>query len=263
MPEGASGPLRAVVSQHGTVHHYTYATKAALNLPNGLEDYYVYTPPGYDTSSSTYPTLYLLHGYEQHSPAWLRDGHIASALDALVASGKVRPMVVVMPESYGDYRFLLKGHIEWLSPTKINDNVALFSTMLLSEIVPRVESDYRVSRKQKDRAIAGLSMGGREAIAIGLTHPREFAWIGGFSPAFPTIEGGRLGVLDPDVKKLRLVWIGCGASDRLVFKGTMRVSALLNDAGVKTTVVPTSGTHSWSVWRDDFRRLAQLLFQAK
>ena len=198
----------ASVAPHGNVQYHAYTTEIGRNLPQGREEYYVYTPPNYDPKSSTrYPVLYLLHGYDQNALGWQTHGNAAQVLDELVAQGKARPMIVVMPYGYGDYKFFLAGKAVCLSPPRISENVNLFAQMLLNEIIPQVDSDYRALTKREDRAIAGLSMGGREAISIGLRNPREFAWMGGFSAAFPDIERDPLTTITSKPTDIRLLWI--------------------------------------------------------
>jgi enterochelin esterase family protein len=139
--------------------------------------------------------------------------------------------------------------------------------MLLTEIIPQVESDYKVSKNREDRAIAGLSMGGREAITIGLNSPRKFAWIGSFSGAFPAglplFERDLVAAIGPERTDLRLLWIACGASDPYVKEGNRRLSAQLEQDGLTVTKVVTEGGHDWPVWHDNLRQFLPLLFQPK
>jgi enterochelin esterase-like enzyme len=257
-------PAESVTMPKGTVHHHVYTTRVAINLPGHREDFYVYTPPGYDPGSSAqYPVLYLLHGYSQHAVAWLKPGGVAKTLDSLITEGKAHPMIVVMPHCYGNYRFLLGGEENWAIPVLIDQNVNLFSRMLLTEIIPQVESAYKVSNKREDQAIAGLSMGGREAIVIGLENPHKFAWVGSFSAAFPTLERSPIVTANPKTSNLHLLWIACGVSDQYVFKGNMRLVAQLAQEGFPVTTVVTHGIHEWPVWRSDFKQFAPLLFQSK
>jgi enterochelin esterase-like enzyme len=199
-----------------------------------------------------------------HGP---KNGGVNLILDELIAQGKARPMIVVMPHGYGNYRFFLGGDKNWVFPALIDQNVNLFSRMLLTEIIPQVESDYRVSTKRKDRAIAGLSLGGREAITIGLENPRKFNWIGGFSAAFPSalphFERERIEDIDPETADLRLLWISCGVSDPLVFGGNTRLIAQLKKDDLPVTTVFTNGGHDWPVWRHNFKQFGSQLFQPK
>jgi enterochelin esterase family protein len=251
-------------AEQGNVEYHVYQTQIGKNLPGGREGVYVYTPPGYDPrSSETYPVLYLLHGFDQNALSWQTQGDAQHIIDELISQGKARPMIVVMPFSYGDYEFFRSGEAVWLLPRRINENVDLFSQMLLSEIIPRVERSYRVSRRREDRAIAGLSMGGREAISIGLENPSKFAWIGGFSAAFPDYERDPFAHMMTKPEKLRLVWIACGTEDQyFLFKQNMRLIADLTQEGLPVTPVVTHGIHGWPVWQRDLAQFVPLLFQS-
>jgi enterochelin esterase-like enzyme len=248
----------------GILTRHAYITSIGLHLPGNVEEYYVYTPPGYDAEDSTkYPILFLLHGFDQNALGWQRFGKVQSTLDELISRGEARPMIVVMPNGYGDYKFLLAGKPVWLLPRKIDENVDLFAQMLLREIIPQVTSTYKISKRQEDHAIAGLSMGGREAITIGLENPHKFAWIGAFSAAFPDLERYRVPSFSNDPANFRLLWMACGVGDGFVFKGNMRVIADLTQRNLPVTTVVTHGVHDWPVWRNDLRRFLPLLFQAQ
>jgi enterochelin esterase-like enzyme len=125
-------------------------------------------------------------------------------------------MVVVMPLGYGDMSFA-HNHNGWDDPAAIDRNTDLFTKALLSEVLPRVESGYRVSKDRKDRAITGLSMGGLESLEIGLTHTGQFAWVGGFSSALHNVDySSEAGIARPKTANLSLLWIACGTEDSLI-----------------------------------------------
>src|ERR1700722_3658289 len=153
---------------HGIVEHRFYTSQVVLGLPNNQSDYYVYTPPGYSAKDRrNYPVLYLLHGFSDAADGWSSVGKANFILDSLIASGKAKPMVVVMTLGYGNMAVLRPGRTPALSAQSVD----LFQKALLTEVIPQIETNYRVSRKREDRAIAGLSMGGHESLFIGLTHP--------------------------------------------------------------------------------------------
>jgi enterochelin esterase family protein len=246
---------------HGNSQHHAYVTAIGKNLSRNREVYYVYTPPHYDPAAAAgYPVLYLLHGDKQNAASWSEAGDFDLLLDDLIAKGQVRPMIVVMPEGYGNHKFRTKGFVAWLNEPMINENVELFSQMLLQEIIPRVESEYNVSKKREDRAIAGVSMGGLEALTVGLNNPRQFAWIGSFSAAFPNIHNMLPASTRDDYG---LIWMACGVADHWVLRGNRRVVAALRKRDLSVTWLVTPGAHHWLVWQDDFVRFAPLLFQAK
>ena len=244
---------------HGVVHHHVYRTAWAQGLPDGLEDYYVYTPPGYDASAATpYPVLYLLHGWSALAACWVDDGQANLILDNLIAQGRVRPMVVVMPLGYGDWTFVTGGFGMWSHEDAIARNMDLFSRTLLSEILPQVEASYRVSRDRDGRAIAGLSMGGGQSLVIGLNHPDLFGWVGGFSSA--VVYDKFDGLFPGMAAKPRLLWVACGTSDELIAANRNFV-AWLRSRGQEPVAVETPGIHNWPVWRDNLIHFAPLLFR--
>lgn len=253
---------------HGRVDHRLYTTHVAKNLPKNQEGYAVYTPPGYDaTRKGGYPVLYLLHGWSDTEGAWTGDGHANYILDSLLASGKAVPMIVVMPEGYGDLNFVKNGWSVWRDPAQIVENLQLYSQMLLTEIIPAVESQYDVAPGRENRAIAGLSMGGLESLTIGLNHPETFAYVGGMSSA---IFGGKDGNtsafeaflpnLDAKKANLKLLWVACGRTDGL-YKPNEDFVAWTKSKGFDTVSVETEGAHTWLTWRPNLVQLAPLLFQ--
>jgi enterochelin esterase-like enzyme len=246
---------------HGILHHHIYASNTVLGLPQNQSSYYVYTPPGYDTKAKKpYPVLYLLHGWSDSDVGWTAVGRANLIFDNLLAEGKMKPMVVVMPLSYGDMSFIHDYNV-WDEPATIDHNTDLFSQTLLTEILPRVELEYHVSKDRSDRAIAGLSMGGLESLEIGLTHTGQFAWIGAFSSAIHNLDYTRkLASLDPQAAALRLLWIACGTEDSLI-EPNRTFAAYLKTKDMPVSQIETPGFHTWMVWRDNLIHFAPLLFQ--
>ena len=263
LPSATPQPWDAAAVPHGTVHHHTYTTAVVLGLKDNQSDFYVYTPPGYDPNAKThYPVLYLLHGWSDDASGWTAVGQAPYILDSLLAAGKIKPMIVVMPLGYGDMSFVL-GKDQWDDPSAVNHNTDLYAKALLTEVLPRVESAYNVSKKRDDRAIAGLSMGGLESLTVGLHHPELFAWVGGFSSglAQPDVEGNFAGV-DPKSANLKLLWIACGTSDHLL-DPNRRFITFLQSKNMPVTPVETPGQHTWLVWRDNLIHFTPLLFQSR
>jgi enterochelin esterase-like enzyme len=248
---------------HGILHHHTYTTETVLGLAQHQSRYYVYTPPGYDPKSlQTYPVLYLLHGWSDSDSGWTAVGRADLIFDNLLAQGKIKPMVVVMPLGYGDMSFIHQFHV-WEDPAAIDRNTDLFTKALLSEVLPRVEADYHVSKDRDGRAITGLSMGGLESLEIGLSHPDLFAWVGGFSSAVHNLEyTEKLASLDPKTANLHLLWVSCGTEDSLIDPNRKFVD-FLKSKNMPVQQVETPGYHTWMVWRDNLIHFAPLLFQQK
>ncbi len=247
---------------HGTVHHHTYTTATVIGLPNNQSDYYVYTPPGYDPKSKElYPVLYLLHGWTDSALGWLHNGRVDAIFDNLLAEGKIKPMIVVMPLAYGDMAFIHSTTDVWSEPASIDHNASLATRALLTEVISRVESDYKISRSRDDHAIAGLSMGGLESLTAGLSHTDRFAWVGGFSSAVQKLDFDKqLGGLNPQAANLRLLWIACGTEDGLIGPNR-RFVAWFKTKHMPVTAIETPGLHTWLVWRDNISQFATLLFR--
>ena len=249
---------------HGVVHHHAYRSMAIRGLQDGVEDFYVYTPPGYDAAGARrYPVLYLLHGWSELADAWLSSGRANLIMDNLIAQGRAAPMIVVMPLGYGDMGFVTGGFGQWDDESRIANNLGRFSDALLSEIVPQVEAAYRASAGREDRAIAGLSMGGGESLVIGLSHQDMFAWIGGFSSAvlYANFDAPFPGLGSPKAGPPRLLWVACGTEDELIAPNRKFV-AWLEAKGLQPEAVEIPGIHNWSVWRDNLVHFAPLLFRA-
>ena len=261
VPGTPAQPWEVAAVPHGTVHHHAYTTHTTLGLPLNQSEFYVYTPPGYDArAAAKYPVLYLLHGYSDTAAGWTMIGHANDIFDTLIASGKARPMVVVMPLGYGDMDFLRKGFGVWTQADVITHNTALFTDTLRNEILPQVEALYNVSTRREDRAIAGLSMGGLESLTIGLNHTEQFAWIGGFSAAVHMLTPAALAGYHPATADLKLLWIACGTEDDLITPNR-RLVGVLKAEGAPVTAIETPGMHTWLVWRDNLVHFAPLLFQ--
>ena len=224
---------------HGTVRMHTYASKA-LGRNRGLQ---VYTPPGYDKSSGKYPVLYLLHGSGDNEATWIALGKAHLITDNLLAQKKAKPMIIVMTDGHA----IVPG----AASNGLTNNIAGYEADLLNDVMPFVESNYRVKKGPENRAIIGLSMGGGQSLTIGLKHLELFSWVGGMSSAVRNPEqtiGKTLASASDTNKKLKLLWFACGKDDSLV-KSNQDFSELLTKDGIKHTLVVTDGNHSWPVWR--------------
>lgn len=238
---------------HGTLHIHSYASK----VTGSLRRMHVYTPPNYDKApAATFPTLYLFHGSGDTDGCWTVLGRAHWIVDNLIAQGKAKPMVIVMPDGHAR----LAGGDE---PPRDGPNRNLaFEKDLLEEVLPFVEANYRVKPDRENRAIIGLSMGGGQSLGIGLKHPELFAWVGGMSSSFGDPKAAVPGMFaDPSAtnKSLRLLWTACGRDDRLV-AGAREFAELLDKDGIHHQYVETDGGHSWNVWRKYLAQFVPLLF---
>ena len=244
---------------HGEIHHHFYRSSVA----DDQRDYYVYTPPGYDPAGkTTYPVLYLLHGYSDDASGWTAVGRANVILDNLIAQGKTKPMIVVMPLGYGTMEMITLGWGVW-GRTDIRDkNFSNFRQALLTEVMPKVESQYRITNDRDSRAIAGLSMGGSESLLTGLNNLDKFAWVGAFSSGgIPDDFEKDFPGLDAKAnQQLHLLWIACGTDDRLITVNR-NFREWLKTKGVQHTDIETPGMHTWMVWRRNLAEFSELLFR--
>jgi enterochelin esterase family protein len=265
---------------HGEVRIVPYTSKT-LGVSRTV---WVYTPPGYDNGSN-YPVLYLLHGAGDIESGWTMIGRANVILDNLIADTQAKPMVVVMPLGHTIQSF-------WTGPAKaapdpVADTMArgasleeIIATMmsgdgkgglspfardLLDDVMPLVESSYKVSRRADDRAIAGLSMGGGQTINLAFAKPELWRYVVMMSPA----ASGRVGQFYGDLLKhpetlnnqFKLLWLGVGKDDTLTGPGDKEFDAALTAAGVKHDFVLSDGRHEWTVWRHYLHDIAPKLFR--
>jgi enterochelin esterase family protein len=240
---------------HGQVRVVWYESKNV-----GAERAFrVYTPPGYETSRMKYPVLYLLHGSGQNENDWTEVGRANFILDNLLAERKVKLMLIVMPFGHPQ-----ASHLSGAA-TPTGAKPTAFADDLLSEIIPAVERNFRVSAKADDRALAGLSMGGGQTVSIGFTHLDTFHSIGIFSAG--------AGATDPEKqfpdlltdatitnRKMKVIWICAGDKD-FALQGAQRLDQILTQHGVKHQFSETPGVHEWKVWRYSLNQFAPLLFK--
>ncbi|WP_050026045.1 esterase [Verrucomicrobium sp. BvORR034] len=238
---------------HGTVHQHTYFSKA-LGRPRELV---VYTPPTLVRGSTDpLPLLVLQHGSGDNQQTWVTHGKAHWILDHLIATGKARPMIVLM----------LDGHpLGKTSPQDPNRRAAAleaFRRELFEDALPLVETQYPVAKEASKRAIAGLSMGGGQALSIGLSHLDRFAWIGAFSagPADEKVTAPLLADVASTNAKLRLLWIGCGVDDRALQRNEAFI-AQLKTGGIQHEWHATPGAHTWPIWRTYLADFLPRLFQ--
>jgi len=259
VPGATPQPWEQTNVPHGTLHHHFYTTHVVQGLPDNQSQFYVYTPPAYNSrASDQYPVLYLLHGWSDTAAGWTQVGQANLILDNLIAAGTIKPMIVVMPLGYGAMSFVQSDFDVWHDPAAVTQNTELFKKALLTEVLPVVERDYNVLTDRDHRAIAGLSMGGLESLTVSLTDSKQFAWVGGFSSAVHLIQPTDFSA--PDAKSpLRLLWIACGTSDGL-FQPNQKLIAALKAQGYPVTAIATAGAHTWIVWRDNLIHFLPLLF---
>jgi enterochelin esterase-like enzyme len=251
---------------------------------------YIYTPPGYDKGKGKYPVLYLLHGGGGDEDAWTTLGRTPQILDNLIASGKAKAMIVVMPNGNAN-QIVSQGYALGMPPAPAAPRAAAppaapapgappgapaqpargmtqqpyagsYPDSLVRDIVPYIEKHYRVVANKNSRAIAGLSMGGGHVLSATNNNPGMFGYIGVFSSG--------PGTTTPELEKqlttlkasgVKLYWIGAGATD-MARAGAVNLSGLVKKIGFANNVYrETPGGHTWFNWRIYLGEFAPLLFR--
>ncbi|GAK58934.1 putative esterase [Candidatus Vecturithrix granuli] len=229
---------------HGHVIQVLYHSQVF----NTQRRYFVYTPPGDESTTDRLLVLYLLHGYTDDESTWTAVGKANLIADNLLADGKITLLLIVMP--YGQLN------------SRVSDREALaaefqeqFERQILTEIIPDVEGTFHAVPDATHRAMAGVSMGGLQAALIGLNYPETFATIGMWSSAFfgdPSLLLARLVAAPDDLKHaFRYVHVGVGQHDPLI-AGSNTIDRFLTSHNIVHEFTPTAGTHSWVVWRGYF-----------
>jgi enterochelin esterase family protein len=229
---------------------------------------YVYTPYGYETSGKKYPVFYLQHGGGGDEDAWTSLGRACQILDNLIAQGKAVPMIVVMPNASPNQLASpdVMDPIAGPSPMQQDRSSEAFHSGgnyvkdLVEDIIPYVESHYRIIKSKEARALAGLSMGGIYTLYTTARYPNLFSYIGVLSMGF-TPDRDPIKELTP-VKNAgyKLYFIGCGESD-FAYDNTKRLIKGLDDLGMKYTNFDKVGGHTWDTWRVCLKELAPMLFK--
>jgi enterochelin esterase-like enzyme len=257
---------------HGTLAKVWY-NSPTLNLNRRM---YVYTPAGYEDNKNTnYPVLYLLHGSGGDEDAWTQLGRAPTIMDNLIALGKAKPMIVVMTNGNANQQAEM-GYSPTSASQMVRPTVApvlsgapggnaisgRFEESLVKDVIPFIESHYRVLKDKNNRAIAGLSMGGGHTQRITLTYPEMFAYIGVFSMGIRTVNDdleNQFKVLKS--KNPRLYYVAVGKDDQLTFQSSQNLVAILKKNGFNYIYNETSGWHSWSNWRIYLSDFAPRLFK--
>ena len=268
--DGQADLYRVNQVPHGTVAYRWYDSPTVGKTRRMA----IYTPPGYETSNENYPVLYLHHGIGGDEEAWLGSGRAAQIMDNLIAQGKAKPMIVVMPNgnvfqeaSPGN------GSSGFVQPTFMLPNTmdGKFEESF-SDIQKFVEDNYRTIAEKEGRAIAGLSMGGFHTANIALNYPNTFDYIGLFSSALGVRPMGKTTskMYENKDEKLRrqmengyqLYWLAIGNADmEMILKGNADFRKKMDDMGMKHEYMETDGGHTWDNWRKYLSIFAQRLFQ--
>lgn len=252
---------------HGAVASVTYHS-SALGRPRRM---HVYTPPGYEKGTTRYPVFYLLHGAGDCDDSWTSVGRAGFILDNLIAAGKAKPMIVVMPAGHTRPFSFGGGGLPGQDE---------FTADFNKDLLPYIEQHYRVKTDRASRAIAGLSMGGFQTLNIAIPRLADFGYIGVYSSglfgivpmgapgqptpptaaSFPWEEQNKAVLSNAALKKgLKLLWFGIGKEDFLYTTSNATV-ALLKKHGFPVVNHETGGGHTWLNWRDYLIEFAPKLF---
>ena len=224
---------------------------------------YVYTPYGYETSTQSYPVLYLLHGGGGDEDAWSTMGRACQILDNLIEKKLAVPMICVMPNGNPGQEaakplMLRETAFDRNDPKNAN----LYVNSIAKDIIPFVEKNYRAIAKPDSRAVAGLSMGGGHTLAVTNEYPGTFSYIcplsSGASANYPNLDAKLQAVKSAGYK---LYWIACGSEDALAFANSKNLDAALTKNGIEHTFFVSGGGHTWANWRIYLNNFAQLLFK--
>jgi enterochelin esterase family protein len=239
---------------HGAVSAVRYV---APSLGNARREMYIYTPPGYERSTTSFPVLYLIHGGGDTAASWSTVGRANDILDNLIAEKKAKPMIVVMPSGWTPSG----GQVMTSDATKDP-----FTKEMIEDIIPFVQSRYRTLANSENRALSGLSMGGIQTLNIGLHHLGAFRYVAVMSSGwiseddrqfFYKTEADQIPKYN---SQLKLFWWGWGQTDIARANG-LAVIGKFKSEGVRIETLETPGGHEWANWRFYLHEVAPKLFR--
>src|ERR1035437_5505704 len=266
---------------HGELRENQYFSKTS----NSVRRVYIYTPPGYDKENAKrYPVLYLQHGMGENETGWGNQGHANLIMDNLIAEGKATPFIIVMENSGGGMRGPRPGggapgqaapqgtpgpvapagnaNTPGNGPGGARGGINFagpFERILIDDLIPYVESNYRVIADQSHRAMAGLSMGGMQTKSIVIANPTLFSFVGMFSSG--TISPTEIKDMDSFKKKVKVVFMSFGGREG----GATRIPGAAdewNTAGIKgVSYISPETAHEWQSWRRSLHEFAGLIFK--
>jgi enterochelin esterase family protein len=273
---------------HGTVQAIWYPSEILKEKGRRM---YVYTPPGYETSTARYPVLYLLHGGGGDEDAWTTMGRANVILDNLIAESKAKPMIVVMPNGNAT-QIVSQGYAYGPTPPRQSVRAPApppeqaaqgrgaaapgagrgggrgmgqtyagsYPQSLVKEVIPFVEKHFRVIANKDSRAIAGLSMGGGHTTMATNNNPGVFGWIGVWSAGGQDTEEYVNTLKKVNAGGVKHYWIGAGTTD-FALNGSKTLFAAAQKAGLNTTFHTAPGAHFWFIWRQFLGEFGSTIFK--
>ena len=255
VPFKGDGYYAAKDVPHGEISIKRYYS----TVSNKWRQFYIYTPPGYDTSiNEKYPVLYILHGGGEDERGWATQGKTDLILDNLIAEKKAKPMIIVMPDGNVD----AQGFGDM--------TLMIFERELKQCVIPFVEKNFRTETGQGSRALAGLSMGGIQTLYVGINNTEMFSYLGVFSsgwivPAQNSLADKQYEFMKANLDKingnLKQLWISMGGKEDIAYNNCQTMMSKFDELKVKYTYSEYPGGHTWPVWRNNLYNFAQLLFR--
>lgn len=259
IPEGEEGdyyrPQQGV--PHGQVRSIYYYANSTKEWRHAM----VYTPAAYETSKAKkrFPVLYLQHGMGEDETGWSKQGHMQHIMDNTIASGEAVPMIVVMES--GDIKAPFRG----------GDNRAGFSSygasfyrVMIEDLIPYIDSNFRTLSDREHRAMAGLSWGGHQTFDLVLANMDKFAWMGAFSGAIFGLDVQKSydGIFTNSAdfnKKIHYLFLSCGSEENF---GTEKLAQDLRGVGINVDFYESPGTHhEWLTWRRGLKQFIPHIFK--
>lgn len=223
----------------------------------------VYTPAGYDpTGKEKLPVLYLIHGMTDTYETWFKAGKMNHILDNLIAQGKAERMIIVTPYANPYPELIRQGKAKTYDPIDTKRVV----DEIVKDVIPYIEQNYNVIQDADHRAVAGFSLGGRQALATGLGNPDIFHYVATYAPAIfgneyeTNFTNGTYKSIDELKSKLKLMWIGTGNDDFLI-NASRGLDKYMTENNLKHTFYNPGGGHTWMNCRDYLELTAKELFK--
>lgn len=250
---------------HGRISAHWYAS----NVSGRLEQVFVYLPPGYDSDpGKRFPVLYLRHGGGENETGWVKQGRVNFILDNLIAGGRAQPMLVVMGSGYAAPAGVA---VENTPGTRRGpQSMDQIAAMAVAELIPEIDASFRSIADRDHRAIAGLSMGAAQTLAIGLGNLDTYSALGVFSrPPGNNLDpvtayDGVMADAAAFNSKVNVLWFGAGTAETGVYNSLKQFRAALDAIGIDYGYAEYPGlAHEWQTWRKQLHDFAPLLFQGQ
>ena len=224
---------------------------------NSWRQFYMYTPPGYESSDEKYPVLYIMHGGGEDESGWAMQGKTNLIFDNLIAEGKAKSMIVIMPD----------GNMPASAFTEMG--LQMFTNELKDGLIPFVEKNYRIKEGSENRALAGLSMGGIQTLFTGVQNTDLFDYLGVFSSGWfandDSISGKQYEFMQENVdqinENLKEFWVAMGGQEDIAYTNCKVMLQKFDEMGIEYTYSEYPGGHTWPVWRNNLYTFAPLLFR--